>query len=114
MGEVTLEDVGGHVVKIFQNAAFRDGVDLGWELLILGSPLQHTYQLNFFDEIQLSIKIFPHRNDVHDFLFRIEIYKSFRNEARGTRISCQEFPKSETLFSELDGFFSGLLKKLGI
>jgi hypothetical protein len=93
---------------------WRNGSDRSWDYTVTGSSLQYTFLLHIRKDLQLQVKMYPHRTSSQAPSFRMESYKSRGDGNRGTRLTCREFVHSETLRPELERYFSELLTEHGV
>ena len=111
---VSLSTVGNIVLESIRRYVSRREKDSGLEIVLNGNTFQETFILNFFDEITLFIKIFPHKNIVRESVFRLEVFMARTGDMRGRRIAVVEVPRSDDVVEDIRSFIEGILSRAGL
>lgn len=114
ISDLTLDRVGQLILESIRSFLQAQPRDVGIEWKFQANAFQETFSVNFFDEITLLLKIFPHKNIIREKIFRIEVYQSHGGEMRGRRIASEEIPKSDTIEEDIRSFVHGILSRAGV
>jgi len=109
-----LVEVGEMTLEIIQSYIQHGEKDVGWELSTVSDKLQVVIVLNFFDEVTMTVKLYPHRNNIRENVFRFEVFMTPAGEMRGTRIASVEIPPEKISREEISSFLGGILTRTGI
>lgn len=110
----TLVEVGELALDVIQSNIYQGEKDVGWELSIIADRLQVVLILNFFDEVTMTVKLYPHKNNIRKSVFRFEVFLTPAGEMRGTRIASVEIPEEKISREEIASFLGGILTRTGI
>ena len=111
---LSLFTVGDIVLASIRRYISMCAKDPGLEIALNWNAFQQTFVLNFFDEITLFIKIFPHKNVVRESVFRLEVFMARCGDMRGRRIAVIEVPRSNDVVDDIQSFIEGILSRAGL
>ena len=112
--KMTLVEVGEIALEVIQSYIHQGEKDIGWELSTISDKLQVVIILNFFDEVTMTVKLYPHKNNIRENVFRFEVFLTKAGEMRGTRIASVEIQAEKISRAEVSSFLGGILTRTGI
>ena len=109
-----LFEVGEIALGTLQSYIHDSEKDVGWEIYVNSDNLQTTMNLNFFDAMGLTIKLYQHKNSSRETVFRFEVFITAVGEMRGTRIASVEIQQEKITLQDIQSFLEGVLARTGV
>jgi hypothetical protein len=111
---LTLQDIGDAMFRVLMHHLNRKEMDAGAELTISTGDLQESLFMNLSDRSSILVKTFPHKNYLHQNVYRIEVYKTRPGDLRGNRVAFIETPQNDSALAEIRQFIEGILIQSGL